>query len=263
MSSRMSFVWCVFAVASVFVAVGPASVARADTTLAEWFNSSGNVLADSVGGNTLTQSGADNATWESSAPSGTGLSGSVHFDGNARLQTAGNLDLSSYKTVRFSWWQLVNNASDAFAVLMEDGATARLIVSANDGVQGHLGAQTRAIGDHGWNVDGVAYASGSTNTTWEKITFLVDLNAGNATDLVQLWNGSTAGVGRELYQDYPALNLVSDVFILGMLHNGNGGLIGNIADFKVESVGVPEPGALVLLATGVIALLAYAWKKRR
>ena len=33
---------------------------------------------------------------------------------------------------------------------------------------------------------------------------------------------------------------------------------------RYDSVlGVPEPGALVLLATGIFGLLAYAWRKRK
>ena len=35
-----------------------------------------------------------------------------------------------------------------------------------------------------------------------------------------------------------------------------------LANYAMSAVGVPEPGALVLLATGVVGLLAYAWRRR-
>jgi len=34
-------------------------------------------------------------------------------------------------------------------------------------------------------------------------------------------------------------------------------------DALASVVGVPEPSAFVLLATGLLGLLAYAWRKRR
>ncbi len=38
---------------------------------------------------------------------------------------------------------------------------------------------------------------------------------------------------------------------------------GNGLGFRVASVGVPEPGSLALLLTGVIGLLAYGWRRRK
>ena len=37
----------------------------------------------------------------------------------------------------------------------------------------------------------------------------------------------------------------------------------NTANFCLEQVPTPEPGTLVLLATGLVGLLAYAWRHRR
>ncbi len=41
------------------------------------------------------------------------------------------------------------------------------------------------------------------------------------------------------------------------------GYFGNLNALVVRDVTVPEPGAIVLLGTGVFGLLAYAWRKRK
>ena len=44
---------------------------------------------------------------------------------------------------------------------------------------------------------------------------------------------------------------------------GYGNFAGTISEFKVSATTTPEPGVLVLLISGLPALLAYAWRKRR
>lgn len=78
----------------------------------------------------------------------------------------------------------------------------------------------------------------------------------DAAGVNTLWTASTPNV------------TVSDLgsaihVVLGQ--NGNGS--GAMADVYVDSINitgtVPEPGAMVLAFTGVIGLLAYAWRKRK
>jgi hypothetical protein len=47
------------------------------------------------------------------------------------------------------------------------------------------------------------------------------------------------------------------------LKTGVGGTCWFFDNVRLESTATPEPGTLVLLASGLIGLLAYAWRKRR
>ena len=49
---------------------------------------------------------------------------------------------------------------------------------------------------------------------------------------------------------------------IGTNSSGSRGFTGAIDEVVVSNL-VPEPTALVLLATGLIGLLAYAWRKRK
>ncbi|MCX7424977.1 MAG: PEP-CTERM sorting domain-containing protein [Planctomycetia bacterium] len=44
---------------------------------------------------------------------------------------------------------------------------------------------------------------------------------------------------------------------------GNGGAGGIVNNFQLTGLAVPEPSTLALLASGLLGLLAYAWRKRR
>ena len=60
------------------------------------------------------------------------------------------------------------------------------------------------------------------------------------------------------------LSSTSDYHSLGGLGNTEGtNFVGWMRNVEISNTYVPEPSAMLLLATGMLSLLAYAWRKRR
>lgn len=261
----------------VVLAVGLAGTAGA-SVIAQWtFDGAGDAfVADSSGhGHTL----GNNNVAQSSSVTATGSGSSAYFDASltAGFWTTNTLDLSAYRHLRISWSQLVQ--TDATGMLFEHSPNSALsaggfCADVNEKTPGisnfQLGDGTWADGHYVLNAATSTHAHGSTNTTWENLQLDINLDASpNDSVLTLLCNGHVAGS----YENYPWASAGVDnkgpaagafgnyYFNIGARQGGSSLFTGYIDNLTVESV--PEPSALILVATAVSGLLAYAWRKRR
>jgi hypothetical protein len=260
MNSRVLSHVLAVVVASVVVAVCLASTAQADV-IAQWkFEQGANFLADSVGGHDLVQSSGDsNVAW-AAGPGGSG--GAAAFNAWSSLATAAALDLSSYRHLRVSW--SMNETTDWQA------AATRFVFDHNWTQTATGGGMCMTVGG---NLAGLDWSGGYVGNsfayapTGSWVDFDVELNLDGATQAERLKifkNGVL--VGTPVYtQDPPPAFSATALFSLGAYAgqaggtpNKFGGLLTNVT---IESI--PEPGTIVLLATGLMGLLAYAWRKRK
>lgn len=92
------------------------------------------------------------------------------------------------------------------------------------------------------NASGLSFTAG----TWQK--WQVDYNIGDANMLFSIGGGTPVSL---------AVHSPGDLLNVGF----NRGAIGS-GEVYVDEAPVPEPASIVLLLTGLIGLLAYAWRKR-
>lgn len=259
--------------AGLVVAAGFASAARADI-LAQWnFAPGASFLADSSA-NHHDLADYGNTASSTDAPTGSGLSGSASFSGAQGLYAG--IDLSGYSHIRVSWWQKVktNDASVLFEYGYDAGRYGGGFTAAVNSLTTGTGTAALCTEDsgNGYAYDGYSHAAGITdgvvNDTWERISVDYDIGTSIASNKVVASNGgvpgwdiatttTTGAFGSGEPTDTPS------TFHIGARWGGTEHYFytGEIAGLTIESV--PEPGTIVLLATGMIGLLAFAWQKRR
>ncbi len=253
MSSRARRGTGVFLFLGFALLVGMVSTAQA-TLIADWQFTEGNFLADSAGSNTLTKVGT------------VGDTGGVATFSNAGLLTAANLDLSGYNKIRISWRWLIQ--TDAFGSLYNTdnfNSAGALAMSVNELAAGDNYGGLRGTSG-GYIVDRFSHEHGTTNTTWENFYAEYDLTAADVKNVVQVFEDGS------LVSTSPHTAGVPSAFVGGLFQIGGGsndggltfsgaGMIGQLDYLTIESI--PEPGMMTLLLTGILGLLAYAWRRRR
>jgi hypothetical protein len=246
MSSKFAHRVLLGAFAIVLVAAGLASTACADTVAFYEFNGA-NFLADSSGnGHTLSSIGDV-----------TQVGDAASFNGGVLSAT---IDLRPYKQVTISWEQN-STAVTGDHIIYEHGANYNTKAGAIVGLVGsaNLNCSTAGL----YNIDTYTPATGLQSYS---VTY--DLATTNVADVVKVFQGATeigtgsAGTG---HQTLPPAAFINAMFNIG--DRQGGGVVpylGTIDNFKIEGFGaVPEPGTIVLLVTGALGLLAYAWRKHK
>ena len=244
-----------------------ASTARAEL-VAYWKFDPTDFYADSsINGHFLNGPGV---TSSADTPTGSGLSGSASFDGSHILGvgTSGPIDLSPYSHIRVSWWQKVQG--DNTGVLFEhttnyNNHPGGFVASVNENNVAGTGASGFTTGG-GVNYEQYSHEHGTSNDTWEQMTIDYDMNTSTLSDKVVISNGGTPGW--DVMTTSTVGSFANSYFHIGGRW-GDGEThpeycyTGLIAGLKIEGMRIPEPGTILLLASGILGLLAYAWRKRK
>lgn len=245
-------------IAGVVVAAGLASVAHA-TIIADW-------TFDGVDTAWLNDSSGNGHTLQANGVVSQGAGGTASFSGAGWLTTIANLDLSGYRQIKISWSQ------NGPAITEPTHITFNMTDSAVGGFSaaGTLGNNWPSEGGR-W--DSLTGPEGALNVTtcpagtmlpnvWEQYSVVFDLDATDLTKVVRVYKG-TAEVGvNNASAAAPASFLSNSVFAIGAGVAGGYPYTGLIDNFKIEGT-APEPGTLILVATGLLGLLSYAWRRRK
>lgn len=250
-------------VACVVVAACLASTAQAGV-IADWnFDGVGAAWLDDSSSNghtlTLNTSGASTVSQ---------VGGKASFTGGY-LSLAG-FDVSPYRQLTVSWDEQTSSTS------------TQIIYELSANVNGQPGAFIAAINNpapKSWTSLSTADAMYPANSdlfpmssgVWEHFAITYDLDSTDPAKVVRVFSvsggsGTEIGTADPNYQkDPPAAFMGATSFNIGAREGFGLSFIGSMDNFKIESglTYVPEPGTIVLLATGLIGLLAYAWRKRK
>jgi hypothetical protein len=127
-------------------------------------------------------------------------------------------------------------------------------------VERYNGVNTLYVQDHGVTASSYAIdaSSGSTiavkatRTALDKVTYDVAY-----TDTLGTARNISGSVTESVYSTSYHFGMIDNQYSNGVLGANN--CMDNLSD----SSAVPEPGTIVLLATGLFGLLAYAWRKQK
>lgn len=213
-------------------------------------------LDSSGNGHSLTNFGAASATDVAGAAGGFG---SASFNGVAAyMRTASNLDLSSYRRLRLSYWMKVEGTAPG--VVWEHSPSfiskpGSIVADVNDGGVGNGKAGVWTTGGH-YNLDDYPHAANPG--AWQQVT--VEFNRdGVAPDVTKVYvNGKLVGRGTTAnYTDtVPFLN---DLFYLGMRGGSAYPFQGKIDELRIEEF-APQPLKVFVLAGQSNAMGQYANK---
>ncbi len=118
------------------------------------------------------------------------------------------------------------------------------------------GTSVSILSSTGWSDLGIAPVVG----TWYNVQLALDLKNYTYSGTITPYGGSSYVISsRGLYGTHQMINQIfSDSY--GNTENAPGHDIDN---FGLSTTAIPEPGMVILMSTGIIGLLAYAWKKRK
>ncbi len=209
--------------------------------IAKWdFSAAGNFLLDSSGnGHQLISN--NGAGWSNAAPPGSGLTGSVAFT-KGGIFTMNTLNLTPYRKLRISWWQLVQNTTAAvvFEQWINGGGQLGLvtvIVNAKVGASDIAGTGSAWLNATMPNVDFFPHLQGTANTTWEKFTVEYDLDAAGASEVVKVFNGAGVNIGTASgMQGAAPASFLNFQLYLGARNQTELPLVGNLAGITIETI---------------------------
>ena len=94
---------------------------------------------------------------------------------------------------------------------------------------------------------------------------VIDVPVSVSHDATELFSSETAGVDVAVPYDNIGVTMAAgEALYFSAIPNMEWGAVAWVQiDATITDGGIPEPGTLALLATGLIGLLCYAWKKRR
>jgi threonine dehydrogenase-like Zn-dependent dehydrogenase len=93
----------------------------------------------------------------------------------------------------------------------------------------------------------------------ELFTGVIDGNVGNARLGIAAWGTSPS----QHYVSSSAITVHAGDYIDFFVDKYNGSLTNDLTVVHATISEVPEPATIVMLASGLIGLLAYAWRKRK
>lgn len=261
-----------FALVFATAAVLSFSVSNAKAELvAQWtFDDSSNVGKATVGSDLTVVGGA---TYSSSGQSGGALSldgstGYLHLDGDA-LPTGVPTGNNSYtitawiKTTVFGEGMIGANSIVGWGNYGTAGGVNAF--RTNRGVDGGDG-----LTDYSW---GPGYDIVRPGTVADGAWHFVAVTYDSSTLEKQLYlNGNTLGLSMTMPEG--GLDVGAGSFRVGSTNNGGEFCNGLLDDVRIYNTaltsgeiatiaGVPEPSSLLLIISGLIGLLAYAWRKRK
>lgn len=239
MSSRVRF--CVRAsILTGAVVIGClASAARAET-VAFWEFNGDSFLDSSVGSHTLSVTTAGVSQVDNTAS----FSGGV---------LSADIDLRSYRQVTVSWDQY-NSGTPTANVVWEHSANYNGNPGAIVGTIGSANIRTDD-GSNAYNIDEFSVGSG-----WQHFSAAFNLDAVDVADVVKV-TGSEIGWASPSGQGPAPESFINALFNIGARQGGSWAFTGQLDNVKIE--GIPEPSTVIILASGLAGLLAYAWRKRK
>lgn len=210
---------------------------------AGWFAYAGSACTDissstegaAVIYNSVINGGAQGhaATWPGySEASGQVLVGTSEFSA---------IDRSQYSALSFSWYQCVSDTTLA----------AKLAVR---------------IGDT-WYASGDTFTNTATYTQDTSLGYCVVTSGVDPKSLAlssSNWRQMTVTPDTALSVGTTSVSLptTGNIVAAGLYTTGSSGVL-CFDSFTISGQAVPEPNTIMLLSTGLIGLLAYAWRKRR
>jgi hypothetical protein len=260
MSSRaISRVW-VGVVATLAVVACLVSTVHADyVTVADWQFNDGALLVDSSGnGHTLAVSSGGTVG---------NTDGKAVFSGAGWLQTAGALDLTRYSSLLVSYGVDVTTPASSYPMIFEQNSP---FFNNPGAIFTHWGPGngTGPMAGMSWYKGGAAINYNvATYTASQTADYVVALdlskNLSAPTELTKVFmNGTLISTNASASLDDP-MSFANGLFNIGARGDGSLNLAGTISYFKIEGQPVPEPGTIMLLTSGLIGMVVYAWRKRR
>jgi len=264
----------VASLAAVSLAAYAAATAQADV-IAKWtFDGDATTfLVDSKNGNNLVNAG--NVAQSDTTATGTGKSAYFNGTSTGYLSTINALNLSSYRGLRITWSQLVTSDNEGLVFEHSENANnynGAFYFDTNAPILGVPGPGTGAVtmrnlGNDTYNGVGFSHLHGATNTTWENMRLDINLDAASTTAIITVYDGNSpissyttwpfgtnnTGSASSAFGDY--------VLNIGARSGGIAAFTGYIDNFTISTI--PEPNTMIILATSLTGLLAYAWRKRK
>lgn len=96
--------------------------------------------------------------------------------------------------------------------------------------------------------------------TWYNAQLTLDMATNTYSGTITAYGGDTTDISS---RSFATENAINSIFTLGTVGPTPNITPGHRLDNWVLTYAVPEPGPIALLATGLISLLAYAWRKRK
>lgn len=104
------------------------------------------------------------------------------------------------------------------------------------------------------------------DSEWHNVKLVVDTDADGALDITYFIDGVENAAVMSGASPWTVENIVpcEDIEkLIGHPQPAGENMQGSIDNLKFSSFAVPEPSTLAMLASGLIGLLAYAWRKRK